>query len=278
MKKRKILLCRIETNKLCNLLIEKTIFENVLTYYEIAVFFNLKNLSKDFLGYIERFFTVVVETGNFLHLSFFVLYKILSSSLLDITSELEISDAVDKWLGYNYKDRRVFASKLLQKVRLSLISDNSLKCILHESSAIRRDDKCVKLLRNALEGDSKHLQGKLTTRYRYCDQDKFNILVCGGHNGLSYTKNVHEVDGKNLKQYIVNRFQLTESCAVLKTVYLRGEVYFFFGNSTYRFLISLDKYSILDKTWQSVSYEGVMHQYFCVANFGQLVRHIKEKW
>ena len=169
----------------------------------------MQSLSKDLSCYIERIFTVVAETENFLHLSFVLFSKILSSSSLDITSELEISNAVDSWLAYDFEERKIFASKLLQKVRLCLISNNSLKCILRESSAIRKDEKCVKLLRNALESDSKLIQRNISNRYRYCDQDKFNILICGGIAGYSLTKNVHKVDGRNLRQSTNNWFQLT---------------------------------------------------------------------
>ena len=223
----------------------------------------MQSLSKDLSCYIERIFTVVAETENFLHLSFVLFSKILSSSSLDITSELEISNAVDSWLAYDFEERKIFASKLLQKVRLCLISNNSLKCILRESSAIRKDEKCVKLLRNALKDDSKLIQGKSTTRYRYCDQDKFNILVCGGRVGFFYSSDVHKIDCKNLKQSISDHFQLSESLAFLKAVYLRGEVFVFYGKNDSGFVTSVNKYSIVDKKWQCVYDKGVHYHDFC---------------
>ena len=263
MKKSKIFLSDIEANNFCNTLRENTSFKNVTTYYEIAVFYSLQNLSKDLLCYIERFFTVVAETENFLQLNFLLLSKILSSSSLDITSELEISNAVDNWLKFNFEERKVFASKLLLKVRLCLISNNSLKCILHESSVIRRDKKCVKLLENALEGKKNLVQDRLSNLNRYCDQAKFNILVCGGITGYSFIKNIHEVDGRNFKVSNNNRFQLTEGRAFLKTVYLKGEIFVLYGGGKFGDFKSVDKYSMYYKTWSRVSDEGLSQKFFC---------------
>ena len=89
MKKSKIFLNDIETNNICNTLRENTSLKIVTTYYEVAALYNLQSLSKDFLCYIERFFTVVAETENFLHLSFVQLSKILSSSEVISSEELE---------------------------------------------------------------------------------------------------------------------------------------------------------------------------------------------
>ena len=82
------------------------------TFYEVARFYNLSNLSDALFCYIERFFTVVSGTDKYLQLSFAVVLKILSSSSLHITSELEVLQAVNYWLSHNYEERRVFASDL----------------------------------------------------------------------------------------------------------------------------------------------------------------------
>ena len=74
------------------------------TFYEIAHFYNLPNLSDALFRYIERLFTVVSETNNFLQLNFSVIAEILVSSSLHITSEVEVFHAVDNWLSQNYEE------------------------------------------------------------------------------------------------------------------------------------------------------------------------------
>ena len=66
MKKSNILLSENEENKICKVFKDKTTFENVTIFYKIAAFYKLQNLFNGFLCYIERFFTVVAETENFL--------------------------------------------------------------------------------------------------------------------------------------------------------------------------------------------------------------------
>merc|ERR1712240_202366 len=132
---------RIKQRLLPKSLTKKTSYENVSTIYEIAHFYNLPNLFNALFSYIERLFTVVSETNNFLQLNFAVIAKILSSSSLHITSEMEVFQALNYWLSHNYEERRVFASDLLLKVRLHLIPKNSLKCLLSESSSLTKNDE-----------------------------------------------------------------------------------------------------------------------------------------
>ena len=216
-----------------------------------------------FLCYIERMFTVVIDTENFLQLSFAVIAKILSSSSLHITSELEVLKAADDWLSHNFEERRIFACNLLLKVRLCLLSGNSLQCMLRESSAMSKDSECVKVIQSMLNGDIKCCQSNVATRYRYCNQDMFNILICGGCSKFGDHKVIHEIDGRSLKHIKNNRFHMKKHRYSFKSVYLKGEIYILYGNNNFnRPSTSVDKYSIINKSWQCVSDEGVQHQNF----------------
>ena len=70
---------------------------------------------------------MVGDTQNFLELDYFLVAKILASSDLVITSEVEVYNAADRWLKYKIEERRKFAKHLLLKVRLPLLSDNTLQ-------------------------------------------------------------------------------------------------------------------------------------------------------
>ena len=100
-----ILLSENEANKISKVFKEKFTFEKVTIFYEIAHFFNFPNLSDALFCYIKRLFPLVSETENFLQLSFSVIAKILSSSSLHITSEMEVLQAVNYWLSHNYEVR-----------------------------------------------------------------------------------------------------------------------------------------------------------------------------
>ena len=51
------------------------------------------------MSYAERCFLMVAETKNFLELEFALVKKILQSSKLHITSELEVFYAANDWIS-----------------------------------------------------------------------------------------------------------------------------------------------------------------------------------
>ena len=230
------------------------------TFYEIARFCNLPNLSDSLFCYIERLFTVVSETENFLQQSFAAIAKILSSSSLHVTSELEVFHAVNFWLNHNNEIRRVFARDLLLKVRLRLIPKSSLRYLLRKNCFLTKDDECVEMIENVLKEKREYHRSDIANYHRYCDQDMFNILVCGGCSDGFYLKSIHQVDVRNPSK--TNALQMPKSRAYFKAVYLKGEIYFFYGSDKVESLTSVDKYSMFNKTWECVSDDGANQQRF----------------
>ena len=89
---------------------------NVATFYQIACIFNYSELVKYSLSYIERCFPIVCKKNNFNNLSFYLIAKTISSSELNIDSEMEVINAIDNWIRYNFEERGKFASRLLSKL------------------------------------------------------------------------------------------------------------------------------------------------------------------
>ena len=195
-------------NKLLSFIKRKVKLQNVVTYYQLAKSFNLGILAKDTLSYIVRCFTMVTKFNNFLQLDFVFVAKIISSSELEITSELEVMNAADEWVRYNYAERSKFAEDLLLKVRLHLLSDHVLKHLSLESyntrssSVFKKNYQCILLIKNSLQNKDLVYQNKSFRYYmtRYCNQNKFHILICGGMNTTTNNVdfNVVQVDGEKL--------------------------------------------------------------------------------
>ena len=79
--------------------------QKVAIYYQILNMFKHKNLGDVMLNYIKRCFTVVSKTNNISELNIHHIMKILASSELHITSELEVYNAAYSWVDYNYKKK-----------------------------------------------------------------------------------------------------------------------------------------------------------------------------
>ena len=119
------------------------------------------------------------QTQNFLELEFNIVAKILSSSQLNIHSELEVINAATKWLRYNAKVRSKFTKQLLLTVRLPLLSDDAINYILTKTSLFTENTECVNVLQEVLIQKEKFIQSK-SSKYRtirYCNQKKFNIIL-----------------------------------------------------------------------------------------------------
>ena len=71
----------------------------VCLFYQLSSFYNLSDFKNDALNYIYRWFTIIAKIDNFQHLEFNNIIRILSSSELNISSELEVFKASDFWLS-----------------------------------------------------------------------------------------------------------------------------------------------------------------------------------
>ena len=104
-----------------NLKINKSIknnitIQNVIFYYCLAKTHKLIDSSHFSFEYIERCYPMVVETQNFLYLDLNLVLKILSSSELNIHSEVQVFNAAKSWLEVDSEQRNKHAKQLLQKV------------------------------------------------------------------------------------------------------------------------------------------------------------------
>ena len=247
---------------------EKIAVENVIIFYSLAKYFNLTKVTKSSLSFVERCFRMVVETQNYSHLEFSFLAIILSSSELNIHSEVEVFNAVMTWLIHNTEERIKYAKQLLLKVCFTLLSEHALKYISNCYSIFSKNQKCAKILK---EVDINRLINNTSICYinRYCGQKLFNFLVCGGYNVKRNiaVNSVNKIDGSNLNQAKVISSMPTVRRNP-KAVFLKGEVYFFGGrNKRCTGEMSVEKYSPYNNKWSVVTQMFDKRQYYCACPF-----------
>ena len=155
---------------------------NAATYYKIANIFALSNLSKFSLCFIERRFTTVANSQNFLKLDSTSVAKILSRNELHIDSELQVYEAADAWLSYNLNKCSKISNYILMKTRLPLLSDDAIKFLLRNSSTFYKNEEFAATIQEFLRNKNFFLKimSKHFYQSRYCKQNKFNIIICGG--------------------------------------------------------------------------------------------------
>ena len=250
LKSKKILLLHDVEKKNFNRTEKKVRNRNVATFYQIATIFNFDKLEKFSLCYIERCFPIVCKKNNFKNLSLALFAKIISSSELNIDSEVEVINAVNNWISYDFEERSKFANRLLSKVRLNLLSIVALNSILESELSISKIDDCVSILTKGFKNNESCFKNK---RSRYCTQDMYNLILSGGNikNKVSDVTNQFNVKNfNNVKQIDPLRIKR----AIHRSVYCRGEVYVFGGfNESHHVVKSVEKYSLATNRWEIIA-------------------------
>ena len=264
----KLMLTENKNLKISDFLNDKMTKDNAPFFFSLAKLYKLATAYDLSLSYIERCFSMVIESQNFLHLDFNLVVKILDSSELNVQSEVQIFNAANIWLSYNTKERKNYAKQLLLKVRLNLLSEYAIKYILKCKSPLSGNHECVKILKEVLA--TKNLfqkRSSISYTNRFCCQNKFNILIYGGYNlkkGKVLKRNV-QFYKSNLN--IVKPINpMANERLRFKAVCLKGEVYVFSGPK-YGTTTVVEKYSFSSNTWNKVTCMSESRDYFCACAF-----------
>ena len=257
-----------ENLKLFDFIKDKIRKENVLTFYSLAKLYKLDIISESNLLYIERCFPMVVETQNFLHLDINLVAKILSSSELNIHSEVEIFNAAITWLKYNIEERSKYAKQLLLIVRFTLLSEHALEYISKCYSIFSKNQKCANILKEVYTNCLKNKSSSCYTS-RYCGQNMFNFLMCGGYNSENkiVVNTVSKINGSNLNKTKLLS-SMTSERSNFEAVCLKGEVYVFGGYDNANNLVkSVERYSPFTDIWSKITLMYNNCEEFCACAF-----------
>ena len=267
-----LMLYKGKSKELDKIMQDKVAVENVITFYSLAKFYNIVSVSESSLLYIERCFPVIVETRNFLHFDFDLVVKVLSSSKLNIHSEVEVFNAANAWLKHNSKERGKYATQLLLKVRLQFLSQHAFKHILNCNSLLTKNIEHGKTLKEVLLNQKTFSSTKTNNYYtsRYCSQNKFNIVLFSGKNLTNRdVRKVYQVDVNNLNN-VKSISSMKEERLMFKTVCLKGQVYVF-GGKTCAYMLrnakNIEKYSPSTNEWTVVTNLFDERENFCTCSF-----------
>ena len=213
--------------------------QNVATFFCLSKLYSLSDLSKVTMDYIQCWFTAVAKTKNFLHLDFALIKRIVSSSELNTTSEIEVFTAANDWMSCNFQQKVKHAKHLLLLIRLPLLTDSAFTHVLTKSSAFHKVDECLTLINVILENKELYFKQLPSSSFscRYYSNNNFDILHCGDYSFIidDYYSNyysdsifVNKIDGRNLIRSrsvpsLTNNRLFQENHTPV--IYLKGHVY-----------------------------------------------------
>ena len=163
----KFFLNEAEDVKIRKTLISKINKKNCLVLYCLSKIFKLSSSVKASISLIEQSFSIFAGSDNFLELEFKYITKILSSSGLNIDSELQVLNAADSWLCYDISKRSKYAKELLSNVRLSLLSIPALYHIL-ENNSLSVINECASSIKDVFWNKQHSRTTNCNVIRRYC--------------------------------------------------------------------------------------------------------------
>ena len=255
MKNNKVSLDEGKVGRIHKFMKAKSDQNNFLVLFYLSILFKLPILRKYLMSYIELCFPMASDSKNFLYLDLVSLVKILSSSGLNIDSELQIFNAADSWLCHDIIERGKYAKYLLSKVRLSLLSVPALNKLLTKVSSFSVDDDCTNIIKEALLHNKDLISSTYNIASRYCNKSSLNITLCGGHNVYkdAAVADVKSFDVNNLGK-VTRLPKMRNARSEFKAHCVKGELYVFGGVDEHRVdedaVGTVEKYSLANDRWE----------------------------
>ena len=275
LKTNNVLLNKVQQNEIYEYMKNEINVRNAAIFYYLSKPFNISSLSKISMRVIERCFPMVAESQTFLELKLVHVKNIISSNELNVDSELQVLNAAGDWMSHKLTKRRKYSICLFSMIRLSLLSSPALKYIFDKKSRFRMGRKCAEIIREIFNNRNPRSY-KLSGTSRYCTQDKFNAIVCGGENinTRNIVNNVCSLEADNLCS-VNNLAPMPERRGGLQAVCVKDEVYVFGGVAPIldesieepNLVQSIEKYSPAANAWEKVADMYDVRVDFCVCSF-----------
>ncbi|XP_039668719.1 kelch-like protein 3 isoform X4 [Perca fluviatilis] len=136
-------------------------------------------------AYAEQHFTEVVQGEEFMGLSLQQVCSLISSDKLTVSTEEKVFEAMISWIKHDKPARLEYMPKLMEHVRLPLLSRDYLVQIVEEEALIKNNNTCKDFLIEAMKyhllpADQRHLIKTDRTRPRTPISIPKVMIVVGG--------------------------------------------------------------------------------------------------
>ena len=213
---------------------------NCCFYINLSKIFHLNDLREFLLSLCLKCFLTNYNPNVLLELSFTDMMTLVLSPNLKVDSELEIFNAVVSWVSHKKIERKFCMDKLLNSVRLPLLTEEVLTGVVKEHPLCRISPECENIINKALEAKRNKFQNlpKYLFENRYNCHKNFSrneVLFCGGEltlkdNAFKPIILSHKTEGNTINEVeITNNMvkQITGKCVCT----LAGtQVYCFIGD------------------------------------------------
>ena len=161
------------------------------------VFF-IKKLRHLSMSLLKRNFVSISKTNEFKEIDYNLFRLLISSSEINVSSEIEVFQTIVSWIQYNKTFREVFMFDLLKFVRLPLLTSEIIKNVIRNHPFCSKRENCYNhidfVLLNKSKSTGSYLAkatkstlGSYQYENRYCMHEKVAFMFYE-QNSSSYTK------------------------------------------------------------------------------------------
>uniref|UniRef100_A0A9J7ZDQ8 Kelch-like protein 3 n=1 Tax=Cyprinus carpio carpio TaxID=630221 RepID=A0A9J7ZDQ8_CYPCA len=205
-------------------------------------------------AYAEQHFTDVMVGEEFMALSLQQVCSLISSDKLTVSTEEKVFEAMIAWIKHDKEARLEHMPKLMQHVRLPLLSRDYLVQIVEEEPLIKNNNTCKDFLIEAMKyhllpADQRHLIKTDRTRPRTPVSLPKVMMVVGGQAPKAI-RSVECYDFQEDRWYQVA--DLPSRRCRAGVVYMAGKVYAVGGFNGSLRVRTVDVYDGLKDQWSSV--------------------------
>ena len=250
-----------EHNKIVECLKCKMRYTNISIHLKLSkVFYSASDYA---FKYIDCCLMTIYKTTDFLQLDVDLLEKILGSSGLLVTSEIDVYHVAKEWIGHKLKKRGKFTKRLLQKIRTPLLSRRTLEEILKidDLSFAVNKEFCLAINETLSNNDSYKNKSNKYLATRYCSHNQFDVLCFGGLKPRMLIYGFKSVDNKIKRIDNSDGFKSSEVVSSLvkercdcKVVHIRGNFYIFVGSDKNGYSPrEVEKYNLFTKSCEVIA-------------------------
>ena len=172
----KDLVCRFYEKKLCA--------SNCLSISSLADEFNCNSLKKSADEFIFKHFTDVTHSDEFKSLTVNQVVHIIKSDKVNVRKEEQVFEAIMGWVDYDISERSQYMFRLMQNIRLPLISKYYIFDKIASNVMIMQNLDCQRLVVNAINFQCLHDRRQIISCPQQLTRSSHEletiVVACGG--------------------------------------------------------------------------------------------------
>ncbi|XP_067466765.1 kelch-like protein 10 [Thunnus thynnus] len=243
---------------------QKLCVKNCISTWMSADLHNCSDLSqKAYLYILHHFEEVAGFSMEFPQLSVQQLLDFIEKDELNVREESAVFEAILRWIDHAPEERRGHIALLLSKVRLLVMSTESLIDTVSKNNLVRNNRSCLAMVIHVMETLQESNMERPLTYMRL----PYNMLLAIGGWAKDFPTESIEVYNVRADRWVRLTNNGESPRAFHGCVYLNGFVYCIGGFDNFDYLRSVRKLSLVTRTWQEV---GPMHSIRCYVSVAVL--------